>query len=82
MKNTEDYVNFARKHNCGTIVERYLEDKQYQLRMHEQGQTRSEMEEFIDRTANAKHDHVAPSTERLTTVTHTMSYNPTKEESP
>ena len=30
----------------GTIVERYLEDDQYRMRMHEQGYTHSDMEEF------------------------------------
>ena len=34
----------AEKHNYGTIVERYLEDEQYQMRMHAQRYTQSDME--------------------------------------
>ena len=41
----------AEKQNHGTIVERYLEDKQYQERMHEQGYTQTDIEEF-DRVAS------------------------------
>ena len=29
-KKTRNSLNFAQKHNCGTILERYLEDEQYQ----------------------------------------------------
>ena len=46
------------KHNYGKIVERYLEDEQYQMLMHEQGYTQSDMEEF-DRTATDDRNYVA-----------------------
>ena len=46
-----------RKHNCGTIVVRYLEDEQYQKRKHEQGYTQSDMEEF-DRITNEERIYV------------------------
>ena len=34
LKKARDYLGSAQKHNCGTIVERYLEDEQYQVRTH------------------------------------------------
>ena len=54
-KNRKKKKNFQKKrsrgkHNCGTMVERYLTDEQYQKRMHEQGYTQADMEQF-DRTA-------------------------------
>ena len=45
-KRAEDYWDSAHKRNCGTIVERYLEDEQNRKRMHEQGCTRTDMKEF------------------------------------
>ena len=41
-----DNLNSAKKHTCGTIVERYFTDEQYQKRMHEQGYTQTDMEYF------------------------------------
>ena len=35
-----------RKHNCGTIVDRYLVDQQYPKRIHEHGDTQTYVEEF------------------------------------
>ena len=37
LTRTKDYLNSAKKRNCGTIVGRFLEDEQYQMRMHEEG---------------------------------------------
>ena len=51
------------KHNYGKIVERYQEDEQYQMLMHEQGYTQSDMEEF-DRTATDDRNYVATPAER------------------
>ena len=39
--------------NYGTVVERHFEDETYQMCMHEQGYTQSDVEEF-DRKANEK----------------------------
>ena len=46
LKKTRAYWDSARNLNDGTIVERHLEDDQYQTRMHEQGYSYSDMEEF------------------------------------
>ena len=84
IKMTRDYLESAKKHNYGTIVERYLEDEQYQsactnmvlhgytlsrfedwqyqMHMHEQGYTQSDMEEF-DRVAHENSFHVTSSDE-------------------
>ena len=62
-QDSERLLGFREKHKCGTIVERHLEDVQYQMRMHEQGYTQSDMEEF-DRIANEKGNYAASSTER------------------
>ena len=50
IKKPGDFLNFAKKHNHGTIVERHLEDGQYNMRIHDNEYTQSDMEEF-DRTA-------------------------------
>ena len=63
IKKTRDYLESAKKHNYGTIVERYMEDGQYQMHMHEQGYTQSDMEEF-DRVAHENRFHVTSSDER------------------
>ena len=62
-KKAIDCLDSALKHNCATILERHLEDEEYQMRMHEQGYTQSDMEEF-ERIAIDKRDYVASSTER------------------
>ena len=49
--------------NCGTIVECRLADEQYQKRMHEQGYTQTDMEEF-DRKALGGKGHAATPAER------------------
>ena len=46
LKRAKDYLDPAKKHNWRTIVERYFNDEPYQQRMHEQGSTQTEMEEF------------------------------------
>ena len=53
LERAGDYLNSAKKHSCGTTVERYLEDEQSQTRTHEQGYTQSDVEEF-DRVAGEK----------------------------
>ena len=53
----------TQKHNCHTIVERYFDDEQYRMRMHEQGHTQSNMEEF-DRIAGGSVNHVAAPEEK------------------
>ena len=52
-KKARDYLGSAKKQIYGTIMERHLEDDQYQRRMNEQGYTQSDMEE-IDRIASEK----------------------------
>ena len=64
LKRARDYLNSAEKQSCGTILERYLEDEQYQMRMEEQGCTQSDMEEF-GRIADAKRNYVGSSAERV-----------------
>ena len=59
IKKARSYLGSAKKEKYGTIVE----DENYQLRMHEQGYTQSDMEEF-DRIANAKLIDVASSGEQ------------------
>ena len=44
LKNASDFFGSAEKHKDGTIVERYLEDWQNQVRLHEQEFTRPDME--------------------------------------
>ena len=51
-------MDSAKKHKCGTIVERHLEVEQYQLGLHEQGCTHSDMEEF-DSIAMERKNYVA-----------------------
>ena len=46
----KNHFNSTKKHNCGTVAEPYLNNEHYQMRIHEQGHTQSDMEEF-DRTA-------------------------------
>ena len=65
LKQARDYFDSAKEHNYGIIVERFLEDEQYQMRMHEQGYTQFDMEDF-DRMANEERNYVASSTERAT----------------
>ena len=62
-KRARDYLNSAWKNNFETIVERYFEDEQYQMRMHEQGYTQSDMEE-LGRQSTKNRNNVASSTER------------------
>ena len=52
-KKARDYLDSAKKHNYGRIVARDIEDEEYRMRMQEQGDTQSDMEE-VDRIANAK----------------------------
>ena len=63
LQKARDYLNSTMKHNYGKIVERYQEDEQYQMLMHEQGYTQSDMEEF-DRTATDDRNYVATPAER------------------
>ena len=63
LKRAKDDLDSAQKHNCGTIVDRYFEDEQFQKRMHEQGYTQSEVEEF-DREALKRKNYVATHGER------------------
>ena len=49
LKKAKDYLDSEQKHYCGTIVDRYLEDEHYRVRM------QTDMEEF-DRVANEKKD--------------------------
>ena len=58
LKNARDYLGSAKKQHIGTIVERDLEDGKYQMRMHEQGYTQSDMEVF-DTIANDNRNYVA-----------------------
>ena len=44
LKKARAYLNSAKKDNYGTIVERYLEDAQCQLRRFEQEHSQSDME--------------------------------------
>ena len=53
LKKAREYLGAAKKHKYGTMVERGLEDEQYQMRTHEQGYTQSDLEEY-DRIANEK----------------------------
>ena len=39
-----DFLDYALKRNCATIVERYLEDEQHHIRIHEQGYTQTDTE--------------------------------------
>ena len=63
----------------GTIVERFLEDEQYRMRMHEQGYTHSDMEEF-DTIASGTGFTSLLLTKGVTTETNTKSCNPPREE--
>ena len=46
LKRARDFLNSEQKLNCGTTVDRYLEDETYQMRMHEQGYMQPDMEEL------------------------------------
>ena len=73
-KKAKDYLDSEQKHYCGTIVDRYLEDKHYRVRM------QTDMEEF-DRVANEKKDsHLLLLKKGVTTETNTRSSNTTMEE--
>ena len=45
LKKARDYLGSAKEHSYGPIVDRYLEDEQYQMRTHKQGYMQSDMEE-------------------------------------
>ena len=64
LKKTRDSLDSAQKHKCGTTVERYFEDEQYQRRMQEQGYTQSDMEEFDRLALERKNNYVATPEER------------------
>ena len=68
----------AEKQHYGTIVERYLEDDQYQMRTHEQGCTQSDTEE-LDRDMKRGFTSLLLQN-GLTAVTNIRSYNPSKKE--
>ena len=63
LRRTKDYSDSAHKHSYGTTVDGYLNDEQYQRRMHQQGNTQTDMEEF-DRTALERKNHAATCGER------------------
>ena len=73
LKWTENYS--AHQHNCGAIVDSYLNDEQYQNGMQEQGYTQTKMKQFDRRVVERKNYEKG-----LTTETNTWSCNPTKEE--
>ena len=54
IKAARDHWYSAQKHNCGTIGEGYLKDKQYPTRMHKQWYTQSDMQEFYRRALKWK----------------------------
>ena len=58
-----DYLDSAHKHNCGTVVERYLNDEHRQKRMHDQTYTQTGVEEF-DKIALKRKTRVATPAER------------------
>ena len=78
-RNTRDYLGSAKKLKYGMNVEHYFENEKCQMRMHEQGYSQSDIDEFV-RMANEKWTHVVPSYERLTTEAYRGSCNPIKEE--
>ena len=41
------HLNSAKKHNCGIIVQRCVEDEKCLMRTHEPDSTQSDMEEFV-----------------------------------
>ena len=66
LKKARDYSGSAKKLKYGMNVERCFEGEKCQMRMHEQGYSQSDIEEF-GRMANEKWTDVVPSYERLTT---------------
>ena len=75
LRKVGDYLDSEQRHNYVTIVDRYFEDVQYQMLMHEQGHTQSDMEAF-DRIAHARRIYVAIPEKGLTTETNAKSYDP------
>ena len=63
LKRAGDYLDSVKTHSCGTIVERYLQDENYQLRMYDPGYTQSDVDEF-DRITKERWIYVASSGER------------------
>ena len=55
-----DYLDSAKKNNCGTIMERYREDEQYRMRIHEQGYTQPDMEEYYRKALERKNYVATP----------------------
>ena len=47
LRRAKDQLNSSKKHSYGTIVERNFEDEPCQMRMHEQGNTQSDMVIFF-----------------------------------
>ena len=64
IKKTRDYLESAKKHNYGTIVEHYMEVGQYQCTCtNKDTRNPTDMEEF-DRVAHENRFHVTSSDER------------------
>ena len=79
-KRATDNIDSAQKHRCGTIVERYLADERYQKRMHAQGYTQTDIDEF-DGIALERKNYAATREERRY-YRDPRSCNPIKEEAP
>ena len=80
LKRAKDFLDSAHNHNCRTIVERYLNGEQYQMRMDEQGYTHTNME-YLDRAALGRKNYVAtPEEKSYYKDFKTRSCNPIKEE--
>ena len=58
LEMAEGYLNSVRKHNCGTIVQRYLTDQEFAERMHQPEFTQATMEE-IDKIMLERKRHTA-----------------------
>ena len=63
LKEARHYLVSAKNQNYGTIVKRYFDDEQHQMRMGELGYTQSDMEKF-DTMTNEQLIYVASSDER------------------
>ena len=63
LKKARDHLGSAKKQNHGTIVERYLEDKQCRMRMVDQGNTQTDVVDF-DRKALGQKNYAPTLEER------------------
>ena len=69
-----------RAESHGTIVGRYLENKQYHVHMHEQRYTQSDMEEYDTTALERKSYEASPKDKRVTTETNAWSHSPLKKD--